>query len=350
MYKFYDKICAVALALTSLALSCYISLFGAEKFASFTLDFPLFNNSAPVSASASPKNYTIKFNATANTDSSILENTASATSSETKTSDKKVGKITSEFISPYTANTKYNNVYLNNQCGKEINIKTLLTSYKPLVDVTSDMPQVLIMHTHATENYATSTDGYYTKRDLERTSNTKNNVIGVGNEIERQLKDAGIEVLHDKTLHDSPSYSGSYNRSYATVEKLLKKYPSIKVVLDIHRDAIGSSDNLIAPVKEIKGKKAAQVMICVGSNTGEVTYYPNWKKNLSFGLKLQQTLEVLYPGLARALYLAEERCYNQNLCAGSIIIEFGTNANTFAQAEYSAKLVANALITLFKNG
>ena len=90
-------------------------------------------------------------------------------------------------------------------------------------------------------------------------------------------------------------------------------------------------------------------MICIGSNTGTVDYFPNWKENLKLGVKLQQTMEVLYPGLARALFLARDRCYNQNLSKGSVIIEFGTNGNTFDEAEYSAQLVGNAMVTMFKN-
>ena len=116
------------------------------------------------------------------------------------------------------------------------------------------------------------------------------------------------------------------------------------MVLDIHRDAIGDGDDLIKPVAEIKGKNAAQVMVCVGSNTGSVDYYPNWQNNLSLGLQLQETLETLYPGLARALYVAYDRCWNQNLSPGSLIIEFGTNGNTFQEAKYSATLVGNALV------
>ena len=350
MHTLRDKIFAYILSVTSLVLSGYITLTFGEDVASFTLSHPMYPKTATVQTSASTQNYTIKFSTTANKKSADSTSSKAASSTTSKSSTKKVGKITKEFISPYSANTKYNNVYLNNQSGKSINIKNLLSSYKPNVDIATDKPQVLIMHTHATENYTKSTDGYYRRDDLERTSNVKNNVIGVGNELERVLKEGGISVIHDKTLHDSPSYSGSYNRSYTTVENYLKKYPTIKVVLDIHRDAIGTTDNLVKPVTQIDGKAAAQVMICVGSNTGEVTYYPNWKKNLSFGLKLQQTLEVLYPGLARALFLAKERCYNQNLSNGSIIIEFGTNANNFSEAEYSAKLVGNALVTLFKNG
>lgn len=269
------------------------------------------------------------------------------TTSATKKKGKKIGNIVSQFLSPYNANTSYNNIYLNNQSGVKINIKKLIEGYKSNVDVKSQKPQVLIIHTHATENYQTHSENYYTESDLNRTKNEKQSVIGVGNKITEILKKNGIAVIHDKTLHDNPSYSGSYTRSAATVEKYLKKYPSIKVVLDVHRDAIGSGKNIVKPVTEIKGKKAAQVMICVGSETGVVDYFPKWKENLTFGLKLQQTMEVMYPGLSRALYLSYEHCYNQNLSTGSIIIEFGTNGNTFEEAEYSATLVANSLVTLF---
>ena len=260
---------------------------------------------------------------------------------------KKLGKIIPQFFSPYdTANLHSGKIYVNNRTGIKVDLKNLRSGFNLKLQEISE-PQVLIVHTHATENYA-SRDTYYTKSDMARTGDESRNVIGLGNEVERVLQKAGIGVIHDKTLHDSPSYSGSYNRSYNTVEKYLKKHPTIKGVLDIHRDAIGEGDDLIKPVVEIKGKKAAQVMVCVGSNTGSVDYFPNWEKNLSFGLALQQNLETLYPGLARALYLAYDRCWNQNLSTGSIIIEFGTNGNTFAEAKHSATLVGNALVATLR--
>ncbi len=279
--------------------------------------------------------------------SSEPESSTSSKAVAAAANSKKLGNIYSQFFSPYTtANAKYKDVYVNNKSGVELNIKNLLKNYSLKIDTDSKDPQVLIVHTHATENYATKAK-YYTKEDMARTGEESRNVIGVGSEVERVLKKAGIGVIHDKTLHDSPSYSGSYNRSYNTVSEYLKKYPSIKIVLDIHRDAIGDGDDLVKPVTKIDGKNAAQVMICVGSNTGSVDYYPNWEENLSFGLKLQQTMEILYPGLARALYVAYDRCWNQNLSTGSVIIEFGTNGNTFAEAKYSATLVGKALVALF---
>lgn len=312
------------------------------------INTPLINTDAPVFF----PEYAAEEKENPTADTSAVDDTAETTSDEvgknTKTG-KKLGKIISQYFSPYTANTSYNNVYLNNQSGEKVSIKNLLKKgYNPKVAINSDEPQVLIVHTHATENYMSESRNYYTAADLERTEEESGSVIGVGNKITSILEKNGISVIHDKTLHDSPSYSGSYSRSAVTVQNYLEKYDSIKVVLDIHRDAIGSGDDIVKPVVKINKKAAAQVMICVGSETGTVEDFPNWKDNLAFGLKLQQTLEVLYPGLARALFLANDRLYNQNLSRGSIIIEFGTNANTVAEAQYSAELTANALVTLFK--
>lgn len=86
----------------------------------------------------------------------------------------------------------------------------------------------------------------------------------IGDKITQQLENAGIGVIHDTTIHDYPSYNGSYDRSAETVKKILKEYPSIKVVLDIHRDAIGTNDSIMQPVVEVNGKDAAPVMIISG--------------------------------------------------------------------------------------
>ncbi len=279
----------------------------------------------------------------------IDTNQEDTSSTENTKKEKKQGNIISQFLTPYKANTVYNNIYVNNQSGENINIKKLIAGYKSGVKIKSNQPQVLIMHTHGTENYVRHDQNIYFKSDTTRTSNEKYSVVGVGAKLKEILEEGGVSVIHDKTLHDSPSYSGSYNRSAATVQRYLDKYPSIKIVLDLHRDALGSGNDIVKPIKKINGKNAAQVMICVGSQTGIVDDFPNWRENLKLGLKLQQTMEVMYPGLARALYLSYEHTYNQNLSNGSIIIEVGTNGNSFKEANYSATLVGNALVALFKN-
>ena len=156
--------------------------------------------------------------------------------------------------------------------------------------------------------------------------------------------------MHSKTQHDYPEYTGSYSRAAETIRWYLKKYPSIKVVLDLHRDSISDNDTDKAKlVTKINGKKAAQVMLVMGSQTGSVSGHPNWQENLKLAFKLQQNIEKNYPTLARPLMLAS-KLYNQHLTKGSLLIEFGTDANTLSEAVYSAELVAVAIAQTLKEG
>lgn len=257
-----------------------------------------------------------------------------------------LGKISEQFLSPYSAKYSYNNVYMKNSSGIDINLADELAAKLKFTIKKSGEPEVLIMHTHATESYMNEVRDYYTAADPSRTTDNDKNVTHIGEIIANKLKAAGIGVVHDKTQHDHPAYTGSYSRSEVTVNEYLKKYPSIKIVLDIHRDSISLNEtDRVRPVAEINGKRAAQVMLCMGSQSGTVKNHPNWRENFRLALRLQQTLEVMYPGLARPIVLAS-KLYNQNLTTGSLLIEMGTESNTLSEAEYSAELTANALISL----
>lgn len=277
-------------------------------------------------------------------------NSAEATETEetveTATRDAAVGKITDRFISPYGANTSYNKVYLKNNSGVKIDLPSLLKQNLSFKIQKNSEPQVLIMHTHTTESYMTERRDYYVADDVARRTDTSKNMAYIGDIFAKKLEAAGIGVIHDKTLHDHPSYTGSYNRSAETVKKHLKENPSIKIVIDIHRDAITSSDKTkTRPIVEINGQKTAQVMLVMGSETGGITNFPNWKQNLTLAVKYQQTMEVMYPGLARAITLNSAK-YNQNLTVGSILLEVGSEANTFEEAAAAAEAASSALVSL----
>lgn len=203
-------------------------------------------------------------------------------------------------------------------------------------------PQVLIMHTHTTEAYEPYSRDYFDKDYYDRTQDSNKNVVAVGNKIALELEKAGIGVIQDGTLHDYPSYNGSYSRSEKTINEILKKYPSIKVVIDVHRDAIVQSDGArIAPVAKINGKEAAQVMIISGCDDGTMNM-PNYAENLKLASLFQQDMESEYPGLTRAV-LFDYRKYNQHLTTGSLLFEVGSHANSLEQALYSGELVGKAL-------
>lgn len=209
-------------------------------------------------------------------------------------------------------------------------------------------PQVLIMHTHETESYEPYTRDFYDSSFTSRTTDDSMNMAAVGDKIAEQLEGAGIGVIHDVTKHDYPSYNGSYDRSRVTVQDILAENPSIKVVLDIHRDAIERPDGTrIAPTVEINGKNAAQVMIISGCDDGTMGM-PDYMKNFRFASALQQQLEEDFPGLTRPV-LFDYRQYNQDLTTGSILIEVGGHANSIDEALYSGELIGRALADLFSD-
>ncbi len=210
---------------------------------------------------------------------------------------------------------------------------------------TPEEPTVLIYHTHATEAYEPVTRDYYDDRYNSRSTEQDKNMIRVGDEIAKQLEAAGIGVIHDTTLHDYPSYNGAYERSAETIQKYLDEYPSIKITIDVHRDAIEESDGTrIAPVAEIDGKKAAQIMIISGCDDGTMNM-PNWPDNLRFAAAFQSQMEADYPGLTRPIFFCY-RLYNMNKTPGSLLLEFGAHGNSLEEAVYSGELCGKALAEL----
>ena len=212
-----------------------------------------------------------------------------------------------------------------------------------LVIEDTDAPQVLIVHTHTTETYMPYYAGYYNDGDTPRSTDESKNVAAVGRAITAQLQAAGIGVIHDTTVHDYPKYTGAYTRSSETVEKNLKKYPSIKVVLDVHRDGIMLDDTTkIKPTTKVNGKKAAQMMLVMGVKDTKDIPHPNWQENLHFAMALQSNLHTAYPGLVRPISCVDSR-YNQHMCSAYILIEMGSEANTLGEAIYSGQLLGKQL-------
>lgn len=267
---------------------------------------------------------------------------------ETAQKNQAKGKIITKSITYADGNIKYNNVSVKNNTSLKINLKEELAAGSSIKISQSDEPQVLIMHTHTTECYMLEKREYYLETDLTRTTNRAQNITEVGRVLALGLEAKGIGVVHATETHDYPEYTGSYNRSAKTVQKYLEKHPTIKVVIDLHRDAImDSSGTKTALCTKIGTDSAAQLMLVAGCEAGDVTGYPNWKENFRLALKLQQTIEVMYPGLARPI-LFTERKYNQHLTTGSLLIECGTDANTLEQAKYSATLLAECLAATLK--
>lgn len=239
---------------------------------------------------------------------------------------------------------QYQNVFVKNtNKNHSVDIKAELDKQPAAKIKTDGTPQVLIYHTHTTEAYLLREYTSLPAGAESRSTDNTRNVVMVGNAIAAQLKAAGIGVVHDTTVHDSPAYNGSYNRSAQTISKNLKQYPGIQVTLDIHRDSMTAANGTrYKPTATINGKKAAQLMILSGCDDDGSLGFPDWEYNLRLGLRVQKQLSDLYPGLARPLNFCPRK-YNLNMTKGSLLIEVGTEVNTLDEAIYSGEMFGKAL-------
>lgn len=228
---------------------------------------------------------------------------------------------------------------IKNTSGYDIDIDSVLSAGCP-IRLETGKPQILIIHTHSSEAYSPAGLDKYDDLGTNRTLDQNLNVIRIGKELAKIFEDCGLNVIHDTQVFDYPSYTGSYNRSCEAVEKYLADYPSIKIVIDLHRDALCSDTVTYKTTATEQGVCASQVMLFVGSDASGLEH-PNWRQNLSLALYLQNAICQSYPSLMRPITLTKYR-YNQHLSPGSMIIEVGSNGNTLQEALAAIRLFGKA--------
>lgn len=231
-------------------------------------------------------------------------------------------------------------VYLYNRTDKDLTT-AVFTAGQVKLDL-GNGPQILIYHTHGSESYTQSDGRTYTESDPYRTTDCEHNVVRVGEEMARVLREYGFEVVHDTQLHDYPAYSGAYERSGAAVRRWLEQYPTIRLALDVHRDAlVGSDGSIYKLITRENGGAAAQVMLVVG------TGHQGWEDNLALGVAIQRELLADYITLARPVVLRSGK-YNQDCLPGSLLVEVGGHGNTLTEALAGAELFAKSLGQVLK--
>ena len=202
-----------------------------------------------------------------------------------------------------------------------------------------DKSNIIIFHTHTCESYTSSKKYTYTPTGNFRTTDLKYSVARVGDELTKYLKKYNINVVHNKTYHDYPSYNGSYSRSLATVSNILKNTKA-DIIIDLHRDAIGSYSGY-APTVKIGDDECAQIMFVIGTDGGRLKH-PNWKLNLQFAIKVQEKANKQYPGLFKPIILRNSR-YNQHLSKAACIVEVGSTGNKLEQCLNSMKYLSKII-------
>lgn len=206
------------------------------------------------------------------------------------------------------------------------------------------VPQILIYHTHSQETYADYAAG-----------NKKATVVELGNRLTALLEEKGYQVLHDTTSYDMAAgkldRNHAYNYALDGIMGILQKYPSIQVVLDLHRDGVKESLHM---VRTVNGKATAPIMFFNGMSQtpeGEIEYLKNPYKteNLAFSLQMQLLAEEEYPDLTRKIFLKGLR-YNLHVRPRSALIEVGAQTNTVEEALNAMEPLADLLDQVLGGG
>ena len=231
-------------------------------------------------------------------------------------------------------------VQIQNASGHKVDVAALLQT--PMAwQPEENKPLVLILHTHCSEAYADCVNHEIPYRSLDETEN----MLAIGDRLTLQLEQAGIGVIHDRTIHDQDSYNGAYNHSRRQTEAYLEQYPSIALVLDLHRDAMADQNGKqLSTSVDINGTDTAQLMLVMGTNAGGL-YHPQWQENMALAVKLHTLLAKVEPNLIRPISLRSQR-FNQDLSPGAMLVEVGTAGNSQAQAMAATDQLAAALIRL----
>lgn len=238
--------------------------------------------------------------------------------------------------------------YISNATEYTLSVSTLKEPFT--AELTEENPQVLIIHTHGSEAYTPASGTELVWSGDHRTTDFRYNVVMVGDVMAEAFGKAGISVLHDRTMYDYPSYSGAYDRSLATIQRYLEQYPSIRFILDVHRDAIadaqGNQYKVVSAIDQVG--TAAQLTLVVGSDGSGLTH-PNWMENLKLATAIQEDALAQYPTLMRPILLRNSR-YNQHATPGSLLVEVGAAGNSPEEAALAGQLFAERMAAVLQTG
>ena len=214
--------------------------------------------------------------------------------------------------------------------------------YNSKLRVTNNKPQILIYHSHSCETYSDSPKGNYHSEDKDHS------VMSVGCLLTNQLSDLGWGVIHSTTFHDSPTYNNSYSRSAETIKSVMNQYNDVDITIDLHRDGLNIPNEAVKNnihdkyTTTINGEKVAKFFFVVGARNDDVKKVQNLANGLTKYAKQK------YPDLIMPVVLKPYGRFNQSICDNAILVEVGSNGTTTAEAQASAKYIAQILDGYFK--
>ena len=217
----------------------------------------------------------------------------------------------------------------------ELPLNAPATSGATTPDLSGQPVLVAIYHTHNAETYIPW-------QGQSKVEGQNGGVSMVGNEMVKVLAEEGINSVHDLTIHDYPNFPLSYIKSLPTATRLVQQNPSLKALLDVHRDAG-------LPFKEtvkVGGEDSARIIIVIGNGQRGLPD-PNWRENYAFAQEVGNRLQEMYPGVLKQVRLMEGR-YNQHVFPHAILVEVGSDQNTLDEALVAGRCFARALAAVIK--
>ena len=258
--------------------------------------------------------------------------------------EKNLRNLNTKIVDVNNKKDTYTNIYGNVKIKNESEYTLTESMLSPNIKFENNK-NILIFHTHTCESYTPTSQNNYIASGNFRTTDLNYSVARVGNELADCLSKKGYNVYHDVTYHDYPAYNGSYTRSLKTIKNILNNNMSAELVIDLHRDALGSNSSY-GPTVMIGEEQVAQLMFVIGTNGGGLSH-DNWNNNLKFAVLIQAKAEEMYPGLFKPIIVRNSR-YNQNMADGACIIEVGATGNTLEQANASMKYLAEVISEVMK--
>ena len=282
-------------------------------------------------------------------DRTTVETYLSLNTEETQTSSPLLPSIPDGAIGAVAMDLASSTELLRNETVFSVNAEQLLQR-KDLVPLKKDGPAVLILHTHTAEAYLPNEKVWLEGNagDFVFSRERGRSVITVGERLCEVLNQNGISAIQCKEDHGTNgSLQGSYRHAAACISAYLKKYPSIRYVIDLHRDGILTDEGApVGATVEWEETRYAQVMAVVGSE-GNGTPCPNRDANLALALQLNQRLEQCIPRLCRPAIL-RNASYNQELAPSSLLLEIGSVGNTQEEAIRTAEIIGKILADLIR--
>ncbi len=220
--------------------------------------------------------------------------------------------------------------------GERIDIEVL-----PMPTEVPVAPRVLIYHTHTHEAYEQVSDDPYVALEAWRTSDADHSVVRVGEELAKQLRGYGFDVVHDTTDHEGEDLSTAYTRSIVTLQSYAEPFD---LYIDLHRDACVAGQ--LPAFATAGGESAAQLMFLIGNGKG-FDVKPYYEQNLAFANALETRINAIEPGLCKPVLVKDGR-YNQHIGVFSILVEVGNNRNTLQEALNAIAPLAKGLDLLMR--